>query len=710
MTNSLDIALSVALDLGLPVFPCMETLNEKGKVSKRPYTRNGFKDACREEVQIRKWWGQHPNALIGVPTGEQSGIFVIDIDQSDVKDGEASFHALGVNDPMTCQTKTVSGGRHIIFKYPDGYNLKNTTSGPLGNHIDTRGNGGYVIWAGSKTCLGDYQYREGFTPNETSFCDLPPQLLNMLVNTDEEFFSGLISNGPIPEGKRNDTLFREGVRLANKGVSDDLVREHIQVRAKDCQGTVSGVEIHNIQNSALSYKGSVSIPFTDLGNGERLVRDWGQAILYCSDQKSWYAWSGTHWIMDEQCVKQYAKQTTRNMHAEQSFSAEMLQHLAKWQKSSESIARQNAMLEAGSSDPKVTRPYEVFTKDEHLFSLQNGTFDLKKQTLREHKQSDHITKIANASLNKDADCRRWITFVDEVTNGDRELALFLQKLCGYMLSGHRGEQIILFLVDDGANGKSVFLSVLKHVFGSYAAVINSKALIERNANSIPSDIAGLANKRFVMMSEFPEHAPLNTGTVKSITGGDPIAARHLYKEWFEFKPQFQVVCALNELPKLTWVDEAYFRRVRIVPFGRVFAPHERDKNLEAKLIGEADGIMKWMIEGYQLYKAKGLEPTTRMDELLVTYQSNENPLRKFVETQVQQTDHSDFIPVQNILDAFHSFCEREGIAAPDEMSIRRGLRARFGKTCQRRVGHHNAATRGWAGYRIIEVRENDYPF
>ena len=163
---------------------------------------------------------------------------------------------------MTCQTKTVSGGRRIIFKYPDGYNLKNTTSGPLGNHIDTRGNGGYIIWAGSKTCLGNYQYREGFTPNETGFCDLPPQLLNMLVNTDEEFFSGLISNGPIPEGKRNDTLFREGVRLANKGVSDELVREHIQARAKDCQGTISGVEIHNIQNSALSYKGSVSIPFT----------------------------------------------------------------------------------------------------------------------------------------------------------------------------------------------------------------------------------------------------------------------------------------------------------------------------------------------------------------------------------------------------------------------------------------------------------------
>ena len=107
-----------------------------------------------------------------------------------------------------------------------------------------------------------------------------------------------------------------------------------------------------------------------------------------------------------------------------------------------------------------------------------------------------------------------------------------------MLSGQRKEQIILFLLGSGANGKSVFLSVLKHVFGTYAGVINSKALIDRSTSSIPSDIAALANKRFVMLSEFPEHVPLNTATVKSITGGDEITARHLYKEWFEFKPQF----------------------------------------------------------------------------------------------------------------------------------------------------------------------------
>ena len=53
-------------------------------------------------------------------------------------------------------------------------------------------------------------------------------------------------------------------------------------------------------------------------------------------------------------------------------------------------------------------------------------------------------------------------------------------------------------------------------------------------------------------------------------------------------------------------DEAYFRRVRIVPFDRFFEPHERDKGLHTALKAEADGIMRWLVEGYQLYGKEGL--------------------------------------------------------------------------------------------------------
>ena len=160
---------------------------------------------------------------------------------------------------------------------------------------------------------------------------------------------------------------------------------------------------------------------------------------------------------------------------------------------------------------------KFFSNDEHLFNIKNGTFDLKQQTLREHRRKDYITKVANASLCKDAECNRWLVFIEEVTAGDKGLALFLQKFCGYLHSDKRGEQIILFLLGDGANGKSVFLDVIKYVLGSYAGVINAGALIDRKSSSIPSDIAALANKRIVMMSEFPEHAPLNTTIIKSIS-------------------------------------------------------------------------------------------------------------------------------------------------------------------------------------------------
>lgn len=89
MSDMLEEALTVARDLGLPVFPCCEKPTAKKPVSKKPYTPHGYKDASKNEEQIRRWWAKHPQALIGVPTGQKSGIFVVDIDQSEKKDGES---------------------------------------------------------------------------------------------------------------------------------------------------------------------------------------------------------------------------------------------------------------------------------------------------------------------------------------------------------------------------------------------------------------------------------------------------------------------------------------------------------------------------------------------------------------------------------------------------------------------------------------------
>src|SRR5262245_26710615 len=63
----LDTALHYALVLRVPVFPCNPD-------DKRPLTLHGFKDASRDEAQVRAWWTRFPDAMIGIPTGEISGV------------------------------------------------------------------------------------------------------------------------------------------------------------------------------------------------------------------------------------------------------------------------------------------------------------------------------------------------------------------------------------------------------------------------------------------------------------------------------------------------------------------------------------------------------------------------------------------------------------------------------------------------------------
>jgi putative DNA primase/helicase len=140
MTQTTEAALNYA-SRGLPVFPC-------GK-DKKPLTGHGFKDATTDHAVIQQWWCQYTNALIGMPTGVASGLFVLDVDMpygpASLKELERKYGPL----PATVMQKTPSGGRHLFFKHPGkGSKIKNS-AGKLGPGLDIRGDGGYVILAPS---------------------------------------------------------------------------------------------------------------------------------------------------------------------------------------------------------------------------------------------------------------------------------------------------------------------------------------------------------------------------------------------------------------------------------------------------------------------------------------------------------------------------------------------------------------------------------
>ena len=123
----------------LPVFPCRE--------DKRPATKHGFKDASRDPEAITTLWRDSPGPLIGIPTGETSGFDALDIDP---RHGGDEWFAEAVEAlPITRVHHTRSGGRHILFRHAKG--VKNTAS-KIAPGVDTRGDGGYIIWWPSEGC------------------------------------------------------------------------------------------------------------------------------------------------------------------------------------------------------------------------------------------------------------------------------------------------------------------------------------------------------------------------------------------------------------------------------------------------------------------------------------------------------------------------------------------------------------------------------
>lgn len=209
---------------GRPIFPC--------GADKRPLTAHGFKDATTDPEQIQEWWGRWPTALIGMPTGAPSRVFVldVDVDPASGKDGETSLLSL-MNDrgplPDTVESLTPRGGRHLFFRHPGG--TVPCSASKIGPDLDIRGDGGYVVLPPSRLPDGRAYHWEGSSdPDEGSRVAAPPDWLVALVTgpskTGEAPASPRGTDGAIvPEGGRNATLASLAGTMRRRGMTGPAI-------------------------------------------------------------------------------------------------------------------------------------------------------------------------------------------------------------------------------------------------------------------------------------------------------------------------------------------------------------------------------------------------------------------------------------------------------------------------------------------------------
>jgi len=152
---------------------------------KHPTTKHGPKDASRNSIQLATWWDARPDANIGVRTGRNAGIVVIDVDPR--HGGDESLAELVREHgelPATVEALTGGGGRHLVFKHPGG-TIRNRSNMRPG--IDVRGDGGYIVAPPSNHASGgQYRWREGHGPHETTPAEMPAWLLALVTRGNLE--------------------------------------------------------------------------------------------------------------------------------------------------------------------------------------------------------------------------------------------------------------------------------------------------------------------------------------------------------------------------------------------------------------------------------------------------------------------------------------------------------------------------------------------
>jgi putative DNA primase/helicase len=263
-----------------------------------------------------------------------------------------------------------------------------------------------------------------------------------------------------------------------------------------------------------------------------------------------------------------------------------------------------AVVALARADRAMAATTEQWDADAWRLGTPGGVVDLRTGNIEPAKPGDYLTKITNVTPR--GDCPLWLTFLDRVTAGDAALMAYLQRVCGYALTGDTSEDALFFLYGTGANGKSVFIRAVAGIMGGHHKTASMETFTVTREERHPTDLADLRGARLVTAIETEEGKRWDEAKIKALTGGDSIKARFMRQDFFEYTPQFKLMVAGNHRPAIRSVDEAIRRRMNLIPFTVTIPRDERDPELSNKLKAEWPGILAWMVEGCLNWQTDGL--------------------------------------------------------------------------------------------------------
>lgn len=311
--------------------------------------------------------------------------------------------------------------------------------------------------------------------------------------------------------------------------------------------------------------------------------------------------------------------------------------------------------------------------DPMLFVCQNCVIDLRTGLSRAGKPED-LNKTSSPVEWKGIDqpAPVWSRFNSQIFDDKQDLVEFVQRLSGYFITGKISEEIFPILLGLGRNGKTKFVEAIKGVMGDYSGTLEVESLFEQKNFGSPggprADKMSLIGKRFMTCSESDEGHKLNTGTIKSQTGGDMVSARAPFARIHtEFIPTHKPALLSNFEPKISSSDPAIWERVLKIPFSQTFVDEPKgqgervkDRDLPEKLKAEYSGILAWLVRGCLEWQRVGLMPPDIVRAATNAFRVKNDQLADFIKTCCKKSGQ---VQAKIIFDAYALFCSESGVSA-----------------------------------------------
>lgn len=442
----------------------------------------------------------------------------------------------------------------------------------------------------------------------------------------------------------------------------------------------------------------------DTGNAHRFRARYRDEVRYCHALKAWFFWDGRRWVRDDQghtttlakgVVIEFLKQAcgANNREAE------------KFAKSSLDAPRIKALLTL-AQDEMTIKPTD-FDQCPDLLVFKNGTVNLSTGIMGGFERGDFVTKLVHYDYRPEATCPLFLTFLRRLMGAGQDegrayrLVDALQVYFGYSLTGRTSAKAVFMLIGPKDTGKTTLLELFCKLLAEHSTLIRIETLMEGPAQrslGLRADLADLHGARFARTSETEEGKKLAEAQLKSITQGmGLIRSERKFENPFEFPETHKLWIDTNHKPVIRGSDSAIWDRLITIPFDVVIPEEEKDPQLLAKLLAEAEGILAWSVAGAQRWYAAGgrLPRPDAVREAGDAYRAEMDTVKRFLD-ECCEFSVSFRVGSTEIYRAYHRWAEGGGERPMAQVS--------FSKRMKNRKGIENEHKEGGTVFFGVRVR------